>query len=37
VGLWLVPLDAPDEALPLTPSAGGHGVGDWLWTDACNR
>jgi Tol biopolymer transport system component len=35
VGLWLVPLAAPDEALPLTPSAGGHGVGDWLWTDAC--
>jgi hypothetical protein len=35
VGLWLVPLATPGEASPLTPSAGGHGAGDWLWTDAC--
>lgn len=37
VGLWIVPLDAPELARPVTPSAGGHAMGDWLWTDRCSR
>jgi len=37
VGLWLVPLDAPELATPITPGAGGHAMGDWLWMDGCSR
>jgi Tol biopolymer transport system component len=37
VGLWIIPLDALDLARPVTPSAGGHAMGDWLWMEGCSR
>ncbi len=47
VDLWLVPLDAPDEARVLTrerfdpelgwvQQSGGHGMGDWSWSATCD-
>lgn len=36
VGLWIVPLDAPEHAWAVTPSAGGHAMGDWLWMNGCS-
>lgn len=44
--LWLIPLEAPETSRPLTrerldselglvPQSGGHGMGDWAWSDSC--
>jgi Tol biopolymer transport system component len=47
VDLWLVPLEAPDQAQVLTGErldpelgrvrqSGGHGMGDWAWSTTCD-
>lgn len=47
VDLWLVPLEAPEQARVLTrerfdpemgwvPQSGGHGMGDWAWGTTCD-